>query len=444
MRRTVVAGYALGSVGTGGFGVLPGLVLAYYLTDSLGVPAVAAAGVVLIPKLLDVAVNPAIGARSDRQLSRTGSRRRDMLVGSLAFAPLFVLTFAAPTGIGWPPAAVWVLAAFSSTAIAYAFFQVPYVALPAELTDSYDERTRLVAVRIAVLAAAILLFGAGGPALRDSVGGSRGYLVMALGSGLLISAGMVLASRTAPRRGIDGPADAATESSASFRDAFTALRIDSGYRRLVAVYVVQALASAVMLAGAQYLATHVLGRSSALQWLFVSLVAPALVVMPLWYRFGARRGKLAGLRVAAALFAVASAALLGTIWWSGPWVYAAVAVAGVGYAGMQTFPLAMLPDVLNAHDRRTDTSSGGSLSGLWTAAETIALALGPAVFLIVLAATGYVSTPAGATTTSVQPHSAVLGISVGFAAVPALLVAGSLILLRRYAEPIPEGGPDEQ
>ena len=39
LPRRTVAGYALGSVGTGGFGTLPGLVLAYYLTDTLGVAA---------------------------------------------------------------------------------------------------------------------------------------------------------------------------------------------------------------------------------------------------------------------------------------------------------------------------------------------------------------------------------------------------------------------
>ncbi len=45
---------------------------------------------------------------------------------------------------------------------------MPYVALPAELTADYDERTRLLGWRVVVLTAAILLFGAGGPALRNA------------------------------------------------------------------------------------------------------------------------------------------------------------------------------------------------------------------------------------------------------------------------------------
>ena len=45
-------------------------------------------------------------------------------------------------------------------ATAYAFFQVPYVAMPAEITDSYDERTRLMTWRVAILAFTIMLAGA--------------------------------------------------------------------------------------------------------------------------------------------------------------------------------------------------------------------------------------------------------------------------------------------
>ena len=47
LRRSTIATYAAGSIGTGGFATLPGLVLTYYLTDSLGVAALlAAAGLI--------------------------------------------------------------------------------------------------------------------------------------------------------------------------------------------------------------------------------------------------------------------------------------------------------------------------------------------------------------------------------------------------------------
>ena len=81
-----IARYATGSVGTGGFATLPGLVLTYYLTDSLGVAALAAGAVITIAKVWDVVIDPVIGALTDRDLARHGTRRRLMLIGACSIA----------------------------------------------------------------------------------------------------------------------------------------------------------------------------------------------------------------------------------------------------------------------------------------------------------------------------------------------------------------------
>ena len=99
LTRAQTAGYAAGSVGTGGFGTLPGLVLAYYLTDTLGVAAAVATFVVFAPKALDVVLNPAIGAWSDSWARRTGSRRRFLTIGAVLLPVFFALTFAVPDGV---------------------------------------------------------------------------------------------------------------------------------------------------------------------------------------------------------------------------------------------------------------------------------------------------------------------------------------------------------
>ncbi|RQW85837.1 MFS transporter, partial [Micromonospora globispora] len=58
LPRRVHAGYALGSLVTGAFGTVPGLLLLPYLPDTLGVAAGVAALLVLLPKAWDVLVNP--------------------------------------------------------------------------------------------------------------------------------------------------------------------------------------------------------------------------------------------------------------------------------------------------------------------------------------------------------------------------------------------------
>ena len=105
-------------------------------------------------------------------------------------AGAFALIFAAPDlGSQWLEAG-WVLVFFVLAASAYAFFQVPYVAMPAEITTSYDERTRLMTWRVAILAFTIMLAGATAPVIRDAVGGRDGYRVMGVVMALVILVGV--------------------------------------------------------------------------------------------------------------------------------------------------------------------------------------------------------------------------------------------------------------
>ncbi len=102
---------------------------------------------------------------------------------------------------------------------------------------------------------------------------------------------------------------------------------------------------------------------------------------------------------------------------------------GVGYAGQQVFGLAMLPDCIAYDAARTGKRQAGVFTGLWTAGETLGLALGPSVYGAVLAAFGYVSSTTGPVA---QSDTARLGVLLGFTVLPAVLVAGALVFLRGY------------
>ncbi len=433
--RTIVL-YAIGSLGTGGYATLPGLVLTYFLTDNLGVAALAAGLIVTAAKIWDVLIDPLIGAASDRQLARTGSRRGFMVTGAVALPLFFALTFAVPPSWGPVTGAISVLLAFLATATAFSLFQVPYVALPAELTGNYDERTRLLGWRVVVLTAAILLFGAGGPALRNA--GSDpvlGYLLMGIASGLAIGIGMLIAARTADiaaRRTAHTPG--APIVSSTWRDqymsGFRALGRSQPFRALLGTFVLQALATGTMLAGAQYVATWVLRSEDAVTLVFVALVGPALLATPAWTALARRTGKERAFAIASGLFTAAAATLVIAVWTPGTWIYASVAVAGVAYAGLQSLPMAMLPDVISHDERTSGPGQAGTFTGIWTAGETVGFALGATAVSLTLATTGYISTVAGATVE--QPAAAIAGIVLSFSILPAALMAASLLTLRRY------------
>jgi glycoside/pentoside/hexuronide:cation symporter, GPH family len=426
LGRGTHLGYALGSVGTAAFGTVPGLLLLFYLTDVLGVAAGIAGLVVFAPKAWDVLLNPWIGSRSDRTTHRWGPRRPWMLAGGLALPLLFVLVFAGPAAPPGP-AGAWVAVTFLLAATAYGCFQVPYVAQPAEITLDPGERATLMSWRVAALALGILVAGAGAPAVVDLAGGGRaGYLAMAGFVAVLLAVGMlgaVVGTRSAPTL---------TRVRSEGRLG-TTLRLagrSRPFRVLLTGFVVQALGIGVMLAGVPYYSRQVLGDPAAGSLLFAALVAPAVLVMPLWLRMSRRTGKRTGLLVASALFTAAAAGLaVGDAGGTGP-VVALVVLVGVGYAGMQMFPLAMLPDVIAADEAASGERRAGVFTGVWTAAETLGLALGPGLLGALLGAAGYVSTTGD--DVAAQPGSAVLAVQLGFSVVPALFVLASLPVLARY------------
>ena len=149
LDRRLRVGYGLGSVATGAFGTVPGLMLLPYLTDTLGIAAALAGVIVFAPKAWDVVLNPIAGRISDRTVDPRGPRRPFLLRGGLALAVVLrAAVRRGPTSARRPSDAAWVLVLFLACATAYAFFQVPYVAMPAEMTSSYDERTRLMTWRV--------------------------------------------------------------------------------------------------------------------------------------------------------------------------------------------------------------------------------------------------------------------------------------------------------
>lgn len=419
-------GYSLGSLVTGAFGTVPGLLLLPYLTNTMGVAAGLAGLLVFLPKAWDVMLNPLVGRISDRTQTRWGARRPYLLFAGMGLAVLFAGMFAAPFGTA-EGAGIYVAAMFLLTATAFAFFQVPYVAMPAEMTDSYSERTRLMTWRVAMLATAILVSGAGAPYILDRLGGGvPAHRWMSLFVAAIILMGTLIVFTSTAK----APTGAITASEPSLRAQLRVAAANKPFRLLVMCFVAQATGVACMLTGVRYFAAYILDDAAATTLMFLAVVSPALFTTPIWRRLGERVGKLRGYVLASVTLTLATFALTASPILPHAVIYGIIALMGFGYAGQQLFGLAMLPDCI-AHDtQRTGKRQAGVFTGVWTAGETLGLALGPTIYGVVLGLFDYVSNNTGGFLP--QTSLAETGILLGFTLVPALIVGVALVLLRGY------------
>src|SRR5699024_5067359 len=145
-------------------------------------------------------------------------------------------------------AGLWVVIAFTACASAYAFFQVPYISMPAEMTLDYRERTRLMTWRVIILALAILISGGVAPAIVNAFGGqstAEGYRWM----GVFVAALLALGALSAWRGTARAPEHAVNASTGGLREQLRIVATSSDFRAVLGTFIVQAVAVGAMLAG---------------------------------------------------------------------------------------------------------------------------------------------------------------------------------------------------
>src|SRR5580693_975588 len=96
ITRLNVVSYSLGSFGTGVFSTVPAVLLLYYCTNIVHLPALWAAAIVFVPKVWAILWDPLVGAWSDRASGPFGRRRPFLAVGAAGVAAAFFALFSPP------------------------------------------------------------------------------------------------------------------------------------------------------------------------------------------------------------------------------------------------------------------------------------------------------------------------------------------------------------
>lgn len=161
--------YACGQLPEGIKTAAFGFYLLFYYNQVLGLSGSLAGIALFFALCVDAISDPFVGSWSDFTKSRLGRRHPFMYASILPFGLAYFLLFVPPDDLGQTGLFVWLLVFAVGTRLTMTFFLVPFLSLGAELTQNYDERTLLAALRnvlqllgmFAVLIGAnILFFGA--------------------------------------------------------------------------------------------------------------------------------------------------------------------------------------------------------------------------------------------------------------------------------------------
>lgn len=364
----------------------------YYFSRVLGLSPAVAGALLFLTKLYSILADPLLGVLSDRVRNPAGRRRPFLLVGAVVSTIAFVALFSAPDRSG-TEMAIWCGGALLLYATGFSLFIVPYLAMPAEMTDSYDERSRLMSTRVIFASLGILAGGALAPALVAAFGSDRtAYSLMSLVLAAIIGTSMSVAYAGTRMARFTTPGAARqsawSQLSGALRHAPFAWLISSKFAHLFGV--------AVSNSSLLFMITEVLGRSEAAAGLFgLAATAGTLASMPLWLRICARLGKRNAYIAAATLYLPVLLSWLATDSTEPAWLLGLRGLAiGLCTGGLTLTAQAMLPDTIEEDARISGMRREGTFAALYSAVEKGASALGPLALGLVLAGTAMDSGPA--------------------------------------------------
>ncbi|MEO7385884.1 MAG: MFS transporter [Gammaproteobacteria bacterium] len=385
----LVLGWGIGSLGASTLHNGISFLALFYLSTVLGIDPGVAGSLILAAKIYDIATDPLMGWVSDRTRSRWGRRRPWLLTGALVSGAAFVLLFNPPAASG-PGLLLGAVGALVLYATGYTLFGIPYLAMPAEMTDDYHERSRLMSARTIFLTLGILAGGALAPVLVFAFGGGPGgYARMSWIVGALILATMLAcfagtrdARGTLPdlNKASAGGLAAAWQSAFGNRPFVTL--IISKFCHLVGV--------AVSMSSLAFLVTQVLDRpESSMGGFVLASAAGSIVSMPLWLAVSRRSGKRAAYLVAVACYLpVLLSWLLATPDEATALFLGRGFLTGLATGGLTLAAQSMLPDTIENDFRRTGLRREAMFSAVYSIAEKLASAMGPFLLGLVLSSAG--------------------------------------------------------
>lgn len=428
------ASYGLGQIAGQIFRDIPSLLLLFFLTNIEGIEPVFAGIAIFVPKLIvGVGSDVFMGSLSNR-LKAKFPMSRWLLIGAFLVPIPMILLFSVPDII-WQLKLLYIVFVFSLYMSIFSSFSVPYLAVAASLSHSPEERTKLMAWRLAFTGLGLLIAAGVAPAfVAQRGGGETAYVEMAVVLSVICSGSLLIAyfgtHKTADIREAEGsvttsvgvmePDEVTKLSAAAIMSAIK----DQRFTKLLIANILQLTGGGMNYAALLYFMTYNMQRADALSVigiLTLAIVMGIILSQPIWVAIARHIGKRKAYIAATALHI--AAVLIWICWPTAPfeiiciWAF----LAGVGNSGWTMLGFSMVAD-LEAEEK------SGIFSSLWIAADKVGFALGGTLLIgATLSAVGFDSAKAAAGLP--QSDFAIQGIMFAFGLFPATLYLVALFLM---------------
>ena len=394
-----------------------------FMMDVIGLSPALVAIILFVGRSWDYINDPIVGYLSDRTRSRWGRRRPFLLFGAIPFGLSFILLWLSPnlsqTGLIVYYSVAYIIYEAMATIV-----YMPYYALTPELTEDYDERTKLTSFRmlfniLGSLVAYVFPMLVIGSMVPDN---TKKVMVMALIAAAIAATPLLLVFF-----GTKEKKEYMLEKQPKLIPSIKAAFKNRPFIFGAGIYLLTWMTIVVLETNLLIYIKYILERQGQSSLIMASIFVTAIFALPIWNWAAKHWNKRLAYIIGVSFWAVVMIVLILVTPQTPFWIIMILCImAGIGVSAAQVLPWAIIPDAIEWDEWMTFERHEGMFYSLITLLGKIGNSIAGPASLLVLQATGY---QAGA---AVQPDSALLGIRLVIGPIPALLLVGGIVFALFY------------
>ena len=418
------------AVGAGYMYLLLALYVMKFSTDVLLIAPAIMGLIFSVSRIWDAISDPLVGYLSDRTTTSLGRRRTWILFSFVPIAIGFYAVFAPPVSLSGDALTWWMAASIIGFYSAMTIFFVPHMALGAELSNDYHERSRLFGLRHAFYTVGSILslgtmmlllneeFREGGD-VRAMAEEYALYAIIAM-SVLVLYAVVNLRERPEFQGRLN------SSPTSAFRDVWQ----NPHARLLVIVTFIENVGSSAIAVLTLYVTQYVVGAPLSAPFIILAYMLPSTASVPMWLPLSRRFGKIRVWMVGMALYGLAFGGMFFLPFMETVDARLTLIIVMATFAGLAagcggTIGPSVQGDVIDYDEYKTGERKEGSYFAVWN--FTYKSALG-----VMLLLTGFVLEASGFVPNQPQTMTVQIAMVSLYGALPLLCYAIGVVLFSRF------------